>query len=275
MTFRGCCCAAVLAALALLPGRLVARQSLPPSPPGALPVVVAELFTSEGCSSCPPADGVLRELAEGSATPGVKVIVLGEHVDYWDHEGWRDPFSSALFSARQTDYDARVFHANNIYTPQLVIDGRTQLIGSERAKVLAAVAAAARRPKIALAVHARRSADGSKIEASVTGVVPAGEDLPGRSDLVFAITEDQLSTDVRAGENGGRRLSHTGVVRVLKTTKVVDVADRDLRQDVVVPLEKSWTPAHLSVVALLQERVSRRVAGAGSVALVDQPGTSH
>jgi hypothetical protein len=180
-----------------------------------------------------------------------------------------------LLSARQADYDSRVFHANNIYTPQLVIDGRTQMIGSERATVLAAVTAAARGPKIALAVHARRSADGSKIEASALGVVPPGTDLRGRADVVFAIAEDHLANDVKAGENGGRRLTHTGVVRVLKTMRSGSVADRDLRQDVVVPLDRSWNPAHLSVVALLQERVSRRILGAGSVTLDNQAGTSH
>jgi len=225
---------------------------------------VLELFTSEGCSSCPPADAILRELAAGSTTPGVRVIALSEHVDYWDHLGWRDPFSSALFSARQTDYDARVFHANNIYTPQLVIDGRTAVIGGERAKVLAAIASAAQGPKAAVSVKARRSTDGLKIEASAASIVPAAINLRGQTDLVFAITEDRLANEVKAGENGGRRLAHTGVVRVLKATKVVVGANGSLGQEIVLPLEKGWNQSHLSVIAFLQERSSRRIVGAGS-----------
>jgi hypothetical protein len=265
MNLQGVCCRVAMVALVVLPATAGARQAL--RAPTSSPVVVAELFTSEGCSSCPPADVVLRELADGSLTPGITVIALGEHVDYWDHEGWRDPFSSALFSARQTDYDARVFHANTIYTPQLVIDGQTQLIGSERAKVRAAVAAAARQSKIALAVRARRSLDGSNIDVTV-----AGSAVERRSDLVLAVTEDGLMTDVKAGENGGRRLSHTGVVRLLRSTKV---EAGDLTRDLVIPFDRHWNPAHLSVVALLQDRASRRVVGAGSVPLGVGAGTSH
>src|SRR5439155_9854958 len=94
------------------------------------PVVVAELFTSEGCSSCPPADQVLSQLVK-RGQPGVEVLALGEHVDYWDRLGWRDPFSSSANSSRQAQYDARVFHRNEVYTPQLVIDGKLAAVGSD------------------------------------------------------------------------------------------------------------------------------------------------
>jgi hypothetical protein len=267
MTLRRCCCALVLAS-AIVPGRAVARQASSPLPVSAPPLVVAELFTSEGCSSCPPADTLLSELASGSAAPGIKVIVLSEHVDYWDHLGWRDPFSSASFSARQTDYDARVFRANNIYTPQLVIDGRRQVIGSDRAKVVTEIAAAARAPKATLLVRARQSADGSKIEASATGGASVTVDWQGQADIVFAVTEDRLANDVKAGENGGHRLTHTGVVRVLRTMTAVS-ADRTLHRDITVPLEPGWNPSHLSVVVLLQERATRRIVGAGSATLTN------
>lgn len=253
-----------IAALAVLPTTAGARQA--PRAPASSPVVVAELFTSEGCSSCPPADAVLRDLADGSLTPGIQVIALGEHVDYWDHEGWRDPFSSALFSVRQTAYDTRVFHANTIYTPQLIIDGQTQLIGSERAKVRAAVAAAARQPKVPLAVRARRSVDGSTIDVTVVGSAAEGP-----NDLVLAVTEDRLVTEVKTGENGGRVLSHTGVVRLLRSARVESGA---LSRELAVRFDRRWNPVHLSVVALLQDRASWRVIGAGSVPL-GGAGTSH
>src|SRR2546422_6006607 len=127
--------------------------------PGTGPrnVVVVELFTSEGCSSCPPADDVLSQLAHRQPVPGVEVLALGEHVDYWDRLGWRDLFSSPAFSARQSTYDARVFHANQVYTPQLVIDGRLERVGSNAPAVQRAIQQAATSPKAAVRVAAIRN----------------------------------------------------------------------------------------------------------------------
>jgi hypothetical protein len=101
------------------------------SAPDGRAVVLTELFTSEGCSSCPSADEVLSQLVHNQPIAGVEVLALGEHVDYWDRLGWRDRFSSALYSNRQSNYDARVFHRNEVYTPQLVIDGWLQRVGSD------------------------------------------------------------------------------------------------------------------------------------------------
>src|SRR5258708_16748376 len=126
--------------------RLGATGSAPRS------IVVVELFTSEGCSSCPPADDVLSQLAHRQPVPGVEVLTLGEHVDYWDRLGWRDPFSSPAFSARQSNYDARVFHADQVYTPQLVIDGRLERVGSDAHAVQRAIEQAATRSKASLRV---------------------------------------------------------------------------------------------------------------------------
>src|SRR5262249_18732838 len=97
-------------------------------------VVVAELFTSEGCSSCPPADALLQHINSSSPVDGVEVLGLEEHVDYWDHLGWRDPFSSVTFSNRQAEYAARALPFGEIYTPQLVVDGAFEAIGSDKAK---------------------------------------------------------------------------------------------------------------------------------------------
>src|SRR5258708_30000026 len=119
-------------------------------------IVVVELFSSEGCSSCPPADDVLTQLAHRQPVPGVEVLALGEHVDYWDRLGWRDPFSSPAFSARQSNYDVRVFHADQVYTPQLVIDGRLERVGSDARAVQRAIEQAATSPKAAVTVAAHR-----------------------------------------------------------------------------------------------------------------------
>src|SRR6201989_2261638 len=92
--------------------------------------VLIELFTSEGCSSCPPADDVLSDLIRNQPIPNVTIVGFGEHVDYWDTLGWRDVFSAPAFTDRQSDYEKQVFHTGSIYTPQAIVDGRFQLVGS-------------------------------------------------------------------------------------------------------------------------------------------------
>src|SRR5215218_5205436 len=114
-------------------------------PAERVPVVV-ELFTSEGCSSCPPADSVLRKLAAaGGDTTGADVIALGMHVTYWDRLGWKDPFSLAAATERQQSY-SRVFGEDRVYTPQVVVDGQDEMIGSDEAAIRRAIARAGSRP---------------------------------------------------------------------------------------------------------------------------------
>jgi hypothetical protein len=113
--------------------------------------VLLELFTSEGCSSCPPADRLLETLDRTHLIAGAEVIVLSEHVDYWDRLGWKDPFSSPQYSARQYEY-SRKFHLDGVYTPQLVVDGKVQLVGSDRSGPIAAIERARREQKIAVAI---------------------------------------------------------------------------------------------------------------------------
>src|SRR5579864_1046092 len=121
----------------------VAAPRDPASPPH---LVIVELFTSEGCSSCPPADALLKELSEQQKVKGVEIVALEEHVDYWNHLGWKDPYSAAEFSQRQSDY-AQVFGSDGVYTPQMIVDGQSELVGSRSLAAREAIENAANQPK--------------------------------------------------------------------------------------------------------------------------------
>ena len=222
--------------------------------------VIIELFTSEGCSSCPPADQILIKLASQQPVRGVRIIALGEHVDYWDHQGWRDPFSSKSFTARQTEYANRLFGTDRIYTPQLVVDGETELIGSDESSARRAIERAARRQKATI--------DLSFSEASgVAAVRVTGLDASKRrdADLVLAVTEDGLRSDVKRGENTGLTLTHAAVVRWMSVVSRVPRDRPAFTGEFKVPLDPAWPRDRIHVIAFLQERDSRRVLAAETI----------
>lgn len=229
-----------------------------PSTASRVPVV-AELFTSEGCSSCPAADDLLREWLATQPVPGVEIVALSEHVDYWDRLGWKDPFSSHAFSARQSAYDAAVFRSQRVYTPQLVIDGRYEAIGSDAAAVRRTLIEAARQPKAALDVSPTVAGRSARVRVAV--MVPPTVARQGIADVVLALAEDGLSTTVARGENGGRTLRHAAVVRALHTAGAIDGASPTATVVGDVPLPADWSHRRLRLVAFLQERDSRRILG--------------
>jgi hypothetical protein len=233
-----------------------------PASPVAKSVVLAELFTSEGCSSCPPADEVLSQFAR-QPTSEVEVLALGEHVDYWDRLGWRDPFSSPAYSSRQSNYDARVFHRNEVYTPQLVIDGRFECVGSDVDGIHHAITQAAAAPKALVEVAIVRAHD-RELAVTVHVDVPSLLALRESVDVLLAVAEDNLLSKVRRGENGGRTLRHSAVVRSLTSVGTLSPRDRAWSASASVVLEPEWQPANVRVVSFLQERESRRIVGAGS-----------
>ncbi len=250
------------------------------APPGAdrVPVVpvVVELFTSEGCSSCPPADDLLRNLAGAQPVPGAEIVPLEEHVTYWDRLGWRDPFSQPLFTTRQSGYDAQLFHRGEVYTPQAVVDGRWQLVGSDRPALVAAIAAAARQPQASVTLSLLGlvpAAAGPGRPSYVHVVVKVPPDLrpAGTADVVLAVTEDDLQTHVLAGENRGRQLHHSAVVRTLRPIGMVSADAPELSVTRPLTLDAGWNPAHLGVVVFVQERLSRRIIGAGRLPLSARP----
>jgi hypothetical protein len=226
-------------------------------------VVLVELFTSEGCSSCPPADEVLGRLVRQQPMPGIQVFGLGEHVDYWDRLGWRDPFSSPTFTNRQSAYQAQGFHNGSIYTPQLVVDGQFEEIGSDATAVRRAIAKAAHVPKAAVSVAAS-PADADHVRVQVQVEVPPEVTVRGKADVVIAITQDHLATDVQHGENRGRKLTHSAVVRSLTAVGSLTPPSRTVATTATAPVAAEWKTSDLRIIGFLQERESRRIIGAGA-----------
>jgi hypothetical protein len=229
-------------------------------------VVVAELFTSEGCSSCPPADAVLSQLAH-QPPADVDVVTIGEHVDYWDRLGWHDRYSSAEFSARQSAYDASAFHRNEVYTPQIVIDGRFARVGSDVDGIRRDIRSAALSQKASVDV-APVAAVGRVLHVDVQVQLADAYLADGIVDVVVAATEDNLITDVRAGENRGRSLRHDAVARWMRSVAALQPDARNWTARTDIPMAADWNPANIRVVCFLQERESRRIIGAGAARLL-------
>jgi hypothetical protein len=170
--------------------------------------VLVELFTSEGCSDCPPADKLLEELDTKQPIPGAQAIVLSEHVTYWNHQGWTDPFSMPDIDERQKEYGER-FHIESIYTPQAVVDGTAQMVGNNGPELARAVEAAAKTAKEPLTIADPHWENGAAV-FSVKGAADA------KARLVAVLAADATTSEVAHGENAGRTLHHVAVVRVMK-----------------------------------------------------------
>ncbi len=237
------------------------KGALEPLKPATVPAVLVELFTSEGCSSCPPADRLLTDLDQNRPVTGVQVIALSEHVDYWNRLGWKDPFSSAQFSQRQADY-AQSLGVGDFYTPQMIVDGRTGFVGSKRAAALEAIAKAARTPKANVSLAFKT------LTANSIALTVQVEDLPAisrgdQADVMLAITESGLMSKVARGENAGRELTHSSVTR--KLIKIGDIDGKTFSAQPSVRLESFWKRQQLKIVVFVQERSSRRVLGAAAI----------
>ncbi|MEO5822165.1 MAG: DUF1223 domain-containing protein [Vicinamibacteraceae bacterium] len=225
--------------------------------------ILVELFTSEGCSSCPPADTVLTKLAAEKTIGNAAVVTLAFHVDYWDRLGWKDRFSSAAYTARQNDY-ATAWKSDRVYTPQAVVDGRTEFVGTDVKQVLDALAASAARPHatVALALAADDTPRQRTIRVAIDP--PAGATFSG--DVLLAVAEDGLSSQVTAGENARKHLQHTGVVRGL--TRIGRIAKgAPLRLEAVkVPIDAAWAAGALRAVVIVQDSRTREIHGTGQLA---------
>jgi hypothetical protein len=170
--------------------------------------VLVELFTSEGCSSCPPADALLRQLDGKTISSGQLVVGISEHVTYWNNLGWTDPFSASAYTDRQNSYGSR-FRLDSVYTPQMVVNGERQVLGSDRDAILRAVRETDHSG--ALTVHIKSasvSGDTLVVRYSVRGDT-ARQD----ADLFAVVADDTDESQVQRGENSGRNLTHVSVAR--------------------------------------------------------------
>jgi len=252
----------ILAIAAVIAGVNVAVDGKPAAdtqPPADRPVVV-ELFTSQGCSSCPPADRLLSRLADEGA-----VYPLSFHVDYWNYIGWTDPFSSAEWSERQRRY-ARAFRSSRIYTPQIVVAGATDCVGSSEDCVRRAIAAAPPADGRLSVAAAPGEAAG---RLSLTVDVEIEQGTTGNAwDVLVAVVESDLVTPVKRGENSGRKLENDRVVRALERAFSLPArAGEHASGTVEIALGKDWRRDRLSAIAFLQDPDTMRIHGAAAVSL--------
>ncbi len=216
--------------------------------------VLVELFTSEGCSSCPPADKVLSLLNKNQPVAEADIVTLSLHVDYWDSPDWKDEFSSQMFSRRQDIYSAQLRGEN--YTPQMVVDGQNAFVGSDVNKAQKAILEAAKMPKAK--IEFVQNQDNIKIKITDA---PAHEN----ATVFLAIAEDDLGSSVRGGENSGRRLAHTAVVRELKSLGILTAEQTNLEMETTVQLQPNWKKENLSFVVFLQENQKRKIFGTAKI----------
>jgi hypothetical protein len=215
----------------------------------AAPPILVELFTSEGCSSCPPADALLQQLDASQPVSGAQIIVLSEHVDYWDHDGWKDPHSSHFLTDRQESY-IKALGLATAYTPQLIVDGSAELRG-DLEQLNRTFKEALSAPKFAVHIGS------VTFEGAPTPTVRAHIDADGLSakhggDVFVALAIDQVQSQVLRGENSGRNLKHVAVVQSL--TKIGKLEKgKAFDRDFALKLPPGMQPTNIRVVAFVQE----------------------
>jgi hypothetical protein len=226
---------------------------------GARPVLI-ELFTSEGCSSCPPADALVRKLDAGQPIPGAQLIVLSEHVTYWDHDGWKDPNSSPALTDRQSEYE-RALGRDTAFTPQIIVDGTEEIRnGNTPQQVEEVLQKAKTAPKVP--VHIGEVTVNSGNPSVLRVHIETGENFAKHNaDVYVAVALDRVESEVLRGENGGRNLVHVSVVQELSRIGKLPKG-RTFAQDVELKLKPGTDPKNLRLMAFVQESGRGKVLGA-------------
>jgi hypothetical protein len=228
-------------------------QAVAPAP------VLIELFTAEGCSSCPPADAFVVKLDSSQPISGAQLIVLSEHMDYWDQQGWADPFASAALTARQRGY-VHALGLHEAYTPQLIVDGVTELRLQDRQQIVPILQKAATEQKIPVSIAAVKVESGTP--ATLSGRVEVnGNSGQHKADIYLGLALDHVVSKVLRGENRGQTLTHVAVLENL--TKIGSLAPGQMfSQDIRVPLKPGMDPTNVRMVIFAQEPGYGRIIGA-------------
>ena len=213
--------------------------------------VLVELFTSEGCSSCPAAERLLAEFQSEQPFENVELITMALHVDYWDALGWKDRFASPLFTQRQRVYD-RKFKTGRIYTPQMVVDGDIEFVGSNRDKARKAISKAVKSQKAAIDIEVKEN----KLKIAVS-------DLPRHDDatVYLAFVEDNLSSSIKRGENAGKDLTHVSVVRALNGLGRIGGSEDSFEIETAIQTENDWKRENINLIVFVQENQKRNILG--------------
>ena len=241
--------------------RYIFAASMPPRPTiGDTPhtPVLVELFTSEGCSSCPPADALLERLDRSQPVSGAELIVLSEHVDYWNDIGWQDPYSSHEYSERQRAYAAQ-FGRGSIYPPQMVVDGHFELVGSDERRATQAIENATKVRKTPVSIFSSLSDEKTITLHIEAGPLPSSVTADSAS-VFLAIADNTDESQVSRGENAGRTLKHVAVLRNLIRIGAVDRTagfSRDMKVDL-----NAKNRRNLRIAVIVQEAAAGRVWGA-------------
>jgi hypothetical protein len=220
--------------------------------------VLVELFTAEGCSSCPPADAFLMQLDAHQPVPGAQLIVLSEHMDYWNNS-WPDPFASGQLTARQAGY-VRTFNLRFPYTPQFIVDGATEMRLKDREEIAHIFQAAAASPKIPVSVASIKVESGTP--ANLNGRIEVdGSAEQHKADVYLAIALDHIETKVLRGENRGKDLAHVAVVEYLAKVGELNPGQK-FSQEFRVPLKRELASNNARVIVFVQESGNGKVVGA-------------
>lgn len=219
--------------------------------------LLVELFTSEGCSSCPPAEELLARFESEQPFADAELVTLAFHVDYWDDLGWKDKYASPLFTQRQRVYD-RKFRTGQIYTPQMVVDGDIEFIGSREKDARKAIKKSVRNKKAKIELDL----DGLELSISITEIPEHGD-----SSIYVALAEDGLSSNIKKGENAGRNLEHVSVVRELRGIGRIAAANSRFDGTITLIPRTDWNPDNVKVIVFVQDNASRVIHGVSRVPL--------
>ena len=220
--------------------------------------ILVELFTSEGCSSCPPADTYLQQLDEHQPVPNAQLIVLSEHVDYYNQGGWMDPYSATRYTSRQDAY-ARVHGLVERYTPEIVVDGTYDIWTKTPQQMEASLSRAALAPKIPvqiLSASVKRGIPEMQAEIDVDGT-----QLRHNAEIYAAVALDHAASSVLRGENGGQHLTHVAVAEVLEPVGKVKKGAK-IQIPVVLKLDPEVASKNLRLIIFVQESGMGKVVGA-------------